>query len=125
MYSIGVQRDFIAQHYLISGDFGPENHRHSHHYRVEVRLSGQSLDAHGFLIDLDRVSADLDAVLAGVRDKALNDLPEFAGLNPSIEHLARMLCHALRSRMKAVGLREIRVALWESATAWAAYAETF
>ena len=124
MYSVAVQRDFIAQHYLISGDFGPENDLHSHHYRVEVRLSGENLDAHGFLVDIDAMSASLDAVLAGVRDKTLNDLPEFSGLNPSIEHLARILCRAFRPRIKEARLNEIRVTIWESASAWAAFAET-
>jgi 6-pyruvoyltetrahydropterin/6-carboxytetrahydropterin synthase len=124
MYTVAVQRDVIAQHYLISGDFGAENQPHSHHYRVEVRLSGDSLDAHGFLVDIDLVSTVIDTVLTGVRDKTLNDLPEFSGLNPSIEHLARILCQACKSRIKEARLSEIRVTIWESATAWAAYAES-
>jgi hypothetical protein len=32
-------------------------------------------------VDIDAVSAGLEAVLAGFRDKTLNDLPEFRGLN--------------------------------------------
>jgi 6-pyruvoyl-tetrahydropterin synthase len=40
MYTVAVQRELIAQHFLIGGDFGPENLPHSHHYRVEVRLAG-------------------------------------------------------------------------------------
>jgi 6-pyruvoyltetrahydropterin/6-carboxytetrahydropterin synthase len=123
MYTVAIQRDFIAQHYLIGGDFGSENHPHSHHYRVEVRLSGERLDAHGFLVDIDAISAGLDAVLAGVRDKPLNDLPEFHGLNPSIEHLARMLCRSFRPRIQEARLSEIRVTIWENASAWAAFAE--
>ncbi len=30
MYSVSVRRNFIAQHYLIGGDWGPENELHSH-----------------------------------------------------------------------------------------------
>lgn len=124
MYSVAVQREFVAQHYLIGGDFGPENHPHSHAYRVEWRLAGETLDPHGFLADIDAVSAGLEAVLAGFRDKTLNDLPEFRGLNPSIEHLARILCRALRSRFPDARLREAAVTIWESGAAWAAYTET-
>lgn len=123
MYSVAVQREFIAQHYLIGGDFGPENHPHSHAYRVELRLTGDALDHHGFLVDIDAVSAGLEAVLAGLRDKTLNDLPEFQGLNPSIEHLARILCRAVRSRVPDARLRDVTVTIWESLAAWAAYTE--
>lgn len=124
MYTVAVQREFVAQHYLIGGDFGPENQLHSHAYRVEVRLSGERLDRHGFLVDIDAVAAGLEAVLAGLRDKTLNDLPELAGLNPSIEHLARILCRRLRAHLPSAGLREIAVTIWESLSAWAAYTET-
>jgi 6-pyruvoyltetrahydropterin/6-carboxytetrahydropterin synthase len=124
MYTVAVQREFVAQHYLIGGDFGPENQPHSHAYRVEVRLSGDTLDAHGFLVDIDALAAGLEAVLSEVRDKTLNDLLEFRGLNPSVEHLARVLCHSLRSRLPVAGLREVTVTVWESSDAWAAYTET-
>ena len=33
------------------------------------------------------VEAALDELAARYRDRTLNDLPEFEGLNPSIEHL--------------------------------------
>jgi 6-pyruvoyltetrahydropterin/6-carboxytetrahydropterin synthase len=124
MYTVAVQREFIAQHYLVGGDFGPENHPHSHAYRVEIRLDGDALDPNGFLADIDAVSAGLEAVLAGYRDKTLNDLPEFHGLNPSIEHLARILCRALRARFPDARLRGVTVTIWENAAAWAAYTET-
>lgn len=123
MYTVAVQREFIAQHYMIEGDFGPENHLHSHSYRVEIRLTGATLDRYGFLVDIDLLSAGLEEVLARVRDKTLNDLPEFQGLNPSIENLARILCRAFRSRIREARLSEIKVTIWESASAWAAYTE--
>jgi 6-pyruvoyltetrahydropterin/6-carboxytetrahydropterin synthase len=124
MYTVGVQREFIARHYLIGADFGAENQPHSHAYRVELRLAGDGLDRYGFLADIDAMSAALDEVLAGARDRTLNDLPEFAGLNPSVEHLARILCRRLRPRFPGDHLREIRVTIRESPAAWAAYTET-
>ncbi len=59
MYIVAVQQELIAQHYLIGGDFGTENHPHSHHYRVEARLTGSELDAHGFLVDIRVLCRDL------------------------------------------------------------------
>ena len=35
MYSVAVKREFVAQHFLIGGDWGAENDWHSHHYQVE------------------------------------------------------------------------------------------
>ena len=55
------------------------------------------------------------------RDKTLNETPEFAGLNPSIEHFARIVCQALSERLKAPTLQAITVRLWEHERAWAAY----
>jgi len=124
MYTVAIQREFIAQHYLIGADFGLENRRHSHLYRVEFRLSGSGLDPHGFLVDIDAMTAALDEELNAFRDKTLNELPAFQGLNPSIEHLARILCRALRLRVPNGGQREITVTIWETPSAWAAYRET-
>ena len=123
MYTVAVQRELIAQHFLIGGDFGPENHRHSHHYRVEVRLTGRSLDSHGFLVDIDEVAALLAELLEAYRDKTLNDLPEFQGLNPSIEHLCRVLCRRLAEGLHHRNLSTVTVAIRESDVAWAAFTE--
>jgi 6-pyruvoyltetrahydropterin/6-carboxytetrahydropterin synthase len=123
MYSVAVQREFSAQHYLTGADFGPENQLHSHAYRVELRLTGDKLDRYGFLVDIDVIAAELDQVLAGIRDKTLNDLTPFQGINPSIEHLARILCLTLRSRIADVCLHEATVTIWEGPSAWAAYTE--
>ena len=53
----------------------------------------------------------------------LNDLPEFSGLNPSIEHFSRIFHHAIRDRIKADTLDAITIVLWESDIAWTSYRE--
>jgi len=125
MYYVAVRREFVAQHYLVGGDWGPENLRHSHHYQVEVELSGRHLDEHGYLLDIVDLETHLTEVIAHFRDRTLNELPEFAGLNPSIEHFSRILCQALKSRLQVPHLQTIRVKLWETGIAWAAYQEEF
>ena len=52
MYSVAVTRDFIANHYLIGGDWGSENSPHAHHYVAEVRIKASQLDEHGYLVDI-------------------------------------------------------------------------
>ena len=121
MYTVAVKRDFVAQHYLVGGDWGPENQRHSHHYQVEVQLSGPGLDEHGYLVDIVDIETHLDALVAHYQDRTLNDLPEFAGLNPSIEHFARIFLKQLKERIKAATLQAVQVKIWETGIAWAAY----
>jgi 6-pyruvoyltetrahydropterin/6-carboxytetrahydropterin synthase len=123
MYTVAVRRDFVAQHYLEGGDWGAENLRHSHHYQVEVELSGKKLDEHGYLVDIMDLETHLEALMAKFRDRTLNELPEFAGLNPSIEHFARIFCRALKSRLQAPTVTALRVKIWETGIAWAAYQE--
>jgi 6-pyruvoyltetrahydropterin/6-carboxytetrahydropterin synthase len=121
MYSVAVKRDFIAQHYLIGGDWGPENELHSHHYQVEVQLEGETLDQHGYLVDIVDIERNLEALMNKYRDKILNDLPSFAGLNPSIEHFAHTLCLALSAAIQAPNITRITLKIWENEIAWAAY----
>ena len=121
MYTVAVKRDFVAQHFLFGGDWGPENEWHSHHYAVELQLHGETLDQHGYLVDITDIERNLDAIVAQYKDKTLNDQPEFAGLNPSIEHFSRILAHTLRDRIKADTLSTMTVKVWENEIGWASY----
>jgi 6-pyruvoyltetrahydropterin/6-carboxytetrahydropterin synthase len=121
MYTLAVQRRFEAIHHLIGGDWGAENFPHSHPYRLEVRLEGELLNEHGYLVDIVAVESFLDDLMQKFGSADLNELPEFAGLNPSLEHFARILCQALAVRLSGSGPQVISVQLWESDTAWASY----
>src|SRR5688572_5489664 len=121
MYTTAVKRDFVAQHFLIGGDWGKENFLHSHHYTVELQLEGATLDRHGYLVDIVDIENDLDSLVDLYRDKTLNDLPEFTGLNPSIEHFSRILCEQLSGRIAAPNITAATVKLWESGIAWTAF----
>jgi 6-pyruvoyltetrahydropterin/6-carboxytetrahydropterin synthase len=121
MYTLSVRRDFIARHFLIGGDWGPENLPNSHHYVLELQLSGDSLDQHGYLVDIMDVEKHLGEVVARYKEQMLNELPEFSGLNPSIEHFARILCTTLDEKIKAVNITKVKVVLWENESAWVSY----
>jgi 6-pyruvoyltetrahydropterin/6-carboxytetrahydropterin synthase len=121
VYTTAVRRSFIAQHYLVGGDWGSENEPHSHPYVVELQLEGAGLDQHGYLLDITEIERSLDQVLADYRDHTLNDLPDFAGLNPSIEHFARLLCEQLAGMLRAPNIQSITVKLWEHEHAWTAF----
>jgi 6-pyruvoyltetrahydropterin/6-carboxytetrahydropterin synthase len=120
-FEVGVLADFLAQHYLVGGDFGPEGSLHSHHYRVELTVSGAELGAHGFLVDIVRLRAELDRLLARYRDRTLNALPEFAGLNPGVEVVAREIAVSLDRALADETMTGLTLKLWENDTAWASY----
>ncbi|MBV9580719.1 MAG: 6-carboxytetrahydropterin synthase [Chloroflexi bacterium] len=125
MYSVILRTDFIAQHFLIGGDWGPENERNSHHYVLELQLDGPTLDEHGYLVDIVRVESALGEVRAAYADRLLNDLPEFSGLNPSLEHFARIVCGRLADTLAAPNLAGISIRLWENEHASVIYRQTF
>jgi len=120
MYELSIQRDFIAQHYLIGGDWGAENQLHSHHYNLEVRIRGPELNEHGYLLDIVDFSEHLEAVVGQYQDRTLNDLPEFEGLNPSIEHFTRVIFQALEDHITEPS-QHMLVRIWEDDIGWASY----
>jgi 6-pyruvoyltetrahydropterin/6-carboxytetrahydropterin synthase len=123
MYTLAVNRAFTARHYLIGGEWGAENQPHAHEYRLEVSFEGPRLDRHGYLLDITAVESRLDQVLANLSGVVLNDLPALAGLNPSIEHLARLICADFRALARSAGLAALSVRVWESDSAWVRYRE--
>lgn len=121
MYRIGVIRQFVAWHFLTVPGAGSEGVRHSHHYRLELTLYGQTLDRSGYLEDLDAVRELVDEAVARYADTTLNDAPEFAGLNPSLEHFARVIGDRLARTVDPVRIERVRVTLWEDENTWASW----
>lgn len=121
MYTVTLSRAFVAQHFLTVPNAGPEGERHSHRYELELELRGERLNEHGYLVDIDDARRVLDRTVDRYRDETLNDLPEFEGLNPSLEHFARILCHRLLADVEAPEVESATVTLREDETARASY----
>jgi 6-pyruvoyltetrahydropterin/6-carboxytetrahydropterin synthase len=121
MYQVAVKREFDAQHFLIGGDWGPENELHFHHYQVELQIEGETLDQHGYLVDIVDIEEQLDSMVGHYQNRILNDEPEFKGLNPSIEHFSRIFCLHLLDRIDRSNISSIKIKLWENEIAWASY----
>lgn len=120
MYRLGISRTFIARHFLIGGDWGAENQLHSHHYRLDVRIEGEELDRHGYLIDIVDLERIIGTLIARYRDRTLNELPEFSGRNPSIERFARIIWEGLNEHLPLQG-KCLTVRVWENDSDWAGY----
>lgn len=121
MYRLGVRREFVAQHFLTAGVPGPEHTWHSHRYRLELVVHGRRLDEAGYLVDIERIKANLDRLVGRYRDRTLNELAEFEGLNPSLEHFARILGVQLAGTTDRERIECVRVVLWEDDDAWASW----
>jgi len=118
-YTVGILRDFVAQHRLIGGDWGRENQPHSHHYRLEAIFEGDRLDRHGYLLDIAEIEPRLDRLVERYRDQMLNDLPELGGQNPGLERFAGILAERICDGLPAGDVRVVTIKLWESDTAFA------
>ncbi|AFO55885.1 MULTISPECIES: 6-carboxytetrahydropterin synthase [Natrinema] len=122
MYTVTVTRDFVAQHWLTVPDPGPEGALHSHHLTVEVEVEGERLGEYGYLVDIDDLKAVVDALVDRYRDATLNDLPEFEGRNPSVEHFSRCFAERVADGIETDRLDAVAVTTWEEDAAAASYA---
>jgi 6-pyruvoyltetrahydropterin/6-carboxytetrahydropterin synthase len=121
MYTVSVSTDFVAQHFLTVPDPGPEGEVHSHHYELEVRCRGSELNEYGYLLDIDDLTEAVDAIEERYRDELLNAREEFEGLNPSVEHFARIVADRIAGSLDAGGVESMTVRLHEDDIAWASY----
>ena len=116
MYRTGLRRDLSAQHFFDVP--GPEGEAHSHPFVVELIVTGDGLDASGYLVDLDAMAAALESTLGRLEGRLLNDLPEFSGTPPSVENMARIIWEMTARRLPA---KRASVTVWEGDDAWASY----
>ena len=120
MYELKVTSGFAAAHRLTMVGAKCEN-LHGHNWKVEVILQGDRLDEGGVLLDFGVVKTRLREVMATLDHKFLNDLPMFAGAQPSSERIATYVAEELRRAINTACIRVSRVNAWESEDACATY----
>ncbi len=124
--------EFSASHRLHVESMSPEENRqcfgkcnnpngHGHNYQVEVTVGRTKVGDDGVVLSLPRFE---DIVKREVIDRLdhthLNaDVPEFAGVNPSVENIARTVWNYLSGKTGEAVLRKVRV--WETAKTYAEY----
>jgi 6-pyruvoyltetrahydropterin/6-carboxytetrahydropterin synthase len=128
MYTICVRDHFMIAHSFQGATFGPAQRLHGATYVVDLELRRPELDPDGVVVDIDKASTCLRAVLDELNFRNLDELPEFAGRNTTTEFLAQAIFNRLALRIEdgqlgahAAGLSAMRVTLHESHIAWAAY----
>ncbi|MBI1368927.1 MAG: hypothetical protein GC162_09775 [Planctomycetes bacterium] len=88
---------------------------HGHNYRVEVTVRSP-IDAAGHAIEVGALDKLVDvAVIEKLDHKHLNvDVPQFASLNPSVEHIAKVVYDMLESPVAKRGVKLEQVRVWET-----------
>ena len=109
MYEVSVEAQFSAAHRLRLAD-GTLEPPHGHDWHVTVTFAGETLDASGMLVDFVAAEAHLRAVVADLHHHDLNDCPAMQGLNPSAEHVARVVYERMANHPElAHALDRVRV----------------
>lgn len=98
MYSIRVEADFAAAHFL-SHYQGKCERLHGHNYRVRVWARGKDLSEGGMLIDFGVLKEGLRTVLSHLDHRNLNDIAYFQD-DPSAERIARYVFEELTALLK-------------------------
>lgn len=109
------QFSFDAAHFL-EGYQGKCSRLHGHRWTIDVCVSGTQLNHLGLLMDFKDLAAVVDRILPD--HEYLNELPEFYGVNPTAENLAKHFYSRL-GRLLPEGIQIERVRVWESPTACA------
>ncbi len=117
MYTVRVEADFAAAHFL-SHYHGKCERLHGHNYRVRVHAAGPELDSGGMLLDFGELKGALRKVLSVLDHSNLNDLEVFAD-DPSAERIARYIYEGIRETLPRAPLSAVEV--FETPTSVAAY----
>jgi 6-pyruvoyl-tetrahydropterin synthase len=123
VFSVTVRDHVMIAHSLRGESFGPAQRLHGATYVVDATFRRSELDADGVVIDIARASEELQAVLAELNYRNLDDEPSLADVNTTTEELARVVADRLLERLgdAARELDGLVVTLHESHVASASY----
>lgn len=124
MYEVTIIKSFSSAHKLAAIG-GKCEELHGHNFKVEISLGASELNHEGILIDFRLVKKWLKDILDEMDHQHLNELPFFAGKNPSSENIAYYLYNEMRAKVKESMVKVLRVTVWESENAAVTYKESF
>ncbi|MFC1794282.1 6-pyruvoyl tetrahydropterin synthase family protein [Planctomycetota bacterium] len=109
MFTISVERHFLASHQLTFPD-GSKEPVHNHDWVVTANLSSERLNNMGVVMDFRVLQAMIDKTVAGFDNTALESISYFQQNNPSAENVAKYIYEKLRIELpEGVELQNVRV----------------
>ena len=118
MFELKAEMYFSAAHHLLNYNGACEN-MHGHNWLVEAYVRGTELDQSNILVDYKVIKKNLKEVTDYLDHKDINELPEFAGISPSSEILAKYIYHKMKERIPLIS----KISIWETPTSCASYWE--
>lgn len=94
--TVGAQAECALR---IEGAAPPDSGVHGRTYRLVAAFRGEKLNERGYLADERELRAMLGEVAAMLDHKYLNELPQFQGVNPSAENIARWVAGELLKKL--------------------------
>jgi 6-pyruvoyltetrahydropterin/6-carboxytetrahydropterin synthase len=101
---------------------GPEGELHPHDYRIDVVVGRRELDEHGMVCNLDALRAALQAIVARIEGKDLEEIRPPAAEAVTVEVLARWAHQNLVPVLRQAGGDMLAVRVWESDSDFGGYA---
>src|SRR5213078_2613272 len=104
VFSVTVRDHMMIAHSFRGEVFGPAQRLHGATYVVDATFRRTALDTDGIVVDIGRAAEQLQAVLAELSYRNLDEEAAFAGMNTSTEALARVVADRLAERVRAGAL---------------------
>ena len=130
MYSVGVRDHIMIAHSFRGEVFGPAQKLHGATFVIDCEFRSEKLTKDNIVVDIGRASTELKAICHELSYQNLDDLEMFEGSNTTTEFLARHVFDRMRAAIRdgrlgpgADGVTSMKITLWESHIAWAAYEE--
>src|SRR3978361_1300206 len=99
MFSVTVRDHMMIAHSLRGEVFGPAQRLHGATFVVDASFRRAELDADGLVVDIGLAGQQLNALLAELNYRNLDDDPAFTGKNTSTELLAQVIADRLAARI--------------------------
>lgn len=124
MFEIKVEAEFEAAHRIVNYP-GKCDRLHGHNWKVEVRISGNTLDELGMLLDFKTAKTMLKEVVDPMDHRFLNDLEPFSSINPTAENIAQYIYQRFKQHeiFHNASVHLAAVCVWESPRACVTYTE--
>ncbi len=121
MFTVAVKDHIMIAHSFRGEVFGPAQKLHGATFVITTEYQAAELDENGIVVDIGKAHEVLAEVLAPLRYRNLDDLPDFEGRNSTTEVVALYLHHQIAARVRDFFTGSLRVVLEESHVAWGSY----
>jgi 6-pyruvoyltetrahydropterin/6-carboxytetrahydropterin synthase len=129
LFSLTVRRHFMIAHSLPREAFGPAQGLHGATFVAEVTFRRRALNDDAIVLDIGAAGDIIEAVLAGLNYKNLDEHPDFAGKLSTTEALAQYVAEAVAEKVRdgddGRELAGLDVTLRENPDAWASFSLDF